>query len=167
METTFVAERTFPAAVEWVNGHTIFEERSVGEIRHLWMERRPTNGATHVYVHGPFCAQLCSFCMHQGLKAGGRRDAIHEYYKRYLPSHLSEFSDVLSSSNIQAIYFGGGTADIMSVDDIPRIFGTIPNFKTICCKDSVKFGADAFISKPFDVEKLFTHCFKLGPIILE
>ena len=33
--------------------------------------------------------------------------------------------------------------------------------------DSVKFGADAFISKPFDVEKLFTHCFKLGPIILE
>lgn len=159
MDTTAIAEQELPAAVEWVNGHTVFEERSVREIRNLWMERRPVNSHTHVYVHGPFCAQLCSFCMHQGLKAGGRRDAIHEYYKRYLPSHLAEFSDVLSSSNIEAIYFGGGTADIMPVDDMPRIFGTIPNFTKISCK---VFEAHPATFSEKQMEQIVMHDFSGG-----
>ena len=48
-----------------------------------------------------------------------------------------------------------------------RIFACSNRSSSQSTADSVKFGADAFISKPFDVEKLFTHCFKLGPIILE
>jgi hypothetical protein len=134
MTTTSSPHQLAASKVDWVNGHTVFQELSTNEIKDLWFERRPAHGSTHVYIHGPFCAQLCSFCMHQGLKAGGRRDAIQEYYKRYLPAHLADFSDVLSSSRIDAIYFGGGTADIMPAEDMPKIFSAIPNFRKVACK---------------------------------
>ena len=39
--------------------------------------------------------------------------------------------EVLSNAKIQAIYFGGGTASLMNVDVMKRIFDAIPNFKEI------------------------------------
>ena len=159
MNTTPSPNQLPATRVDSVNGHAFFEERSINGIKDLWFERRPTHGSTHVYIHGPFCAQLCSFCMHKGLKAGGRRDAIHEYYKRYLPGHLADFSDVLSSSKIDAIYFGGGTADIMPEEDMPRIFGAIPNFKKVACK---VFEAHPATFSEKQMEQIILHEFTGG-----
>jgi hypothetical protein len=58
-----------------VNGHSQFEERSADEIRRLWNSRRRSESVTNIYVHGPFCIQLCNFCMHKGVRTAAQKSA--------------------------------------------------------------------------------------------
>ena len=147
------------SSVDWVNGHTRFEERSVDAIKELWETRWASTGGLHVYVHGPFCAQLCSFCMHQGLRASKHRADIQTYYQDYLPAHLMEFVELFSRASIEAIYFGGGTADIMPSGTMPRIFSAIPGFSEIPSK---VFEAHPATLSERQIEQLILHRFAGG-----
>ena len=119
--------------VKWVNGHTRFKE-----VDQNWITDRILNSQdksdTHLYIHGPFCAQLCSFCMHQGVRSGSKSPSIKKYYFEYLPDLLESYIDVFNSSNISAVYFGGGTADVMPSKSMQRIFNSIPDFEKIPSK---------------------------------
>jgi len=97
--------------------------------------------------------------MHQGIKAGGQRTTIDEYYQSYLPSHLQEFSSILEESSVGAVYFGGGTADIMPADEMPRIFSSIPGFMNIPCK---VFEAHPATLSPKQMEQIALHHFAGG-----
>jgi coproporphyrinogen III oxidase-like Fe-S oxidoreductase len=119
--------------VNWVNGHTKFKEVDEELILEILKTRKRIPDA-HIYVHGPFCAQLCSFCMHQGLRVGPNADNVKKYYFEYLPELLERFKPTITNYNVSAIYFGGGTADVMPSASMDRIFGAIPDFDKIPCK---------------------------------
>lgn len=119
--------------INCVNGHTKFKEVDEKFILEL-LKTRKTNTESHIYIHGPFCAQLCSFCMHQGLRLGPNAENVKKYYFEYLPELLERFKPIITNYNVSAIYFGGGTADVMPSASMDRIFGAIPDFDKIPCK---------------------------------
>lgn len=117
----------------YINGHKIYKEVTSGYILdriHDINSFSPTN----LYIHGPFCVNLCNFCQHQGVQLRNNLDVLNNYYKVYLPELLKEFKVTIEKLPIHSIYFGGGTADLIPEDCMQILFDCIPNFESINCK---------------------------------
>lgn len=117
----------------YINGHKIFKEVSLSYILeriHDIKSFSPTN----LYIHGPFCVNLCNFCQHQGVQLRNNLDVLNYYYKVYLPELIKDFDGTLEKLPIHSIYFGGGTADLIPEEYMQKLFDCIPNFESIKCK---------------------------------
>jgi coproporphyrinogen III oxidase-like Fe-S oxidoreductase len=110
-------------------------EYSLNQIKNKWLEKEWKKEDTfNVYVHNPFCPSICSFCIVSGSKMTENSEAYVNYYNEYLPNLIKSFDDVLRSREIDTIYFGGGTASMMTEEIMEQIFELIPNFKNIPIK---------------------------------
>jgi oxygen-independent coproporphyrinogen-3 oxidase len=93
------------------------------------------DGETLLYVHIPFCKNLCFFC-------GFYRDLIHEenILERYVHTLKKEIENVakydyINNRKITAVYFGGGTPSILSPELISTLLESIHenfNIKGLC-----------------------------------
>lgn len=93
----------------------------------LW---RATPGSTRtwsdmsVYIHFPFCRNICSFCNYE-TRLIDRRSAeqwalnVHREIDEYLSS------DDFSSVRIQSLFFGGGTASLIPTDVLGSLVKTL------------------------------------------
>ena len=73
----------------------------------------------HLYIHIPFCRKKCAYCDFYSLPAEERvPDYIHAL-KCALHGHAKDFS---SKYEINTIYFGGGTPNILSGKQLNEIF---------------------------------------------
>lgn len=71
-----------------------------------------------IYIHIPFCKKKCHYCNFFSL-------ATTRYRPEFLESLLLEIEqrkNYLPSSEIDSIYFGGGTPSLYSADDLNRVF---------------------------------------------
>src|SRR5262245_24259019 len=75
----------------------------------------------HVYVHIPFCEEHCTFCMYfdQGAKEGSRRV---QRYVHHIGGLLSYLRQLQGKKAIHALYVGGGTASILTTNQIQELF---------------------------------------------
>jgi hypothetical protein len=89
----------------------------------LLLEQNPEN-PLHVYVHVPFCEEHCTFCMYfdRGAKQGSDRIQI---YVTYLDGLLRYLEQELGRREIRALYVGGGTASILTIEQIQTLFSRI------------------------------------------
>lgn len=74
-----------------------------------------------IYIHIPFCKKKCHYCNFFSL-------ATTRYRPEFLESLLLEIEqrkNYLPSSEIDSIYFGGGTPSLYSADDLNRVFEKI------------------------------------------
>ncbi len=102
------------------------------QLREIWLENQPTVGETyHLYIHNPFCLTECAFCKHRGLKTKIGSDIYEAYYRHYLPSLISHYSDVIANREFRSVYFGGGTSSMMTPEIMADIFNSIPTFDAI------------------------------------
>jgi oxygen-independent coproporphyrinogen-3 oxidase len=87
-----------------------------------------------IYVANPFCVKKCKFCIYNSIELKGHSDDFKYYYNVFLPDQIKQFKDILSIRVPDTIYFGGGTASLMSPEIMENIFSLIPNFRDIKSK---------------------------------
>ncbi|HXP77816.1 MAG TPA: oxygen-independent coproporphyrinogen III oxidase [Stellaceae bacterium] len=82
------------------------------------------DGAVSIYVHVPFCAQLCWYCgCHT--KVVNSRAPVSDYVADLL-AEIDLVSGVLSERlAIGSIHFGGGTPNMLSPDEFASILGRL------------------------------------------
>ena len=66
----------------------------------------PRKGGPHLYIHLPFCRQLCPHCPYNKIL---HNDAQHEAYAIALRHELVDYLDAGDAPRVQTLYFGGGT----------------------------------------------------------
>ena len=94
------------------------------DILELW---KTTNYPIGVYIHSPFCKEQCSYCNFKGTMFN--KVEWKKYYEKYLPKMIEFYGEILSSSQINGYFFGGGTPSLMSPNEMRNLFDVIPNFK--------------------------------------
>ena len=86
-----------------------------------------------LYLHSPFCLEKCKYCVYTGklLKEKGYKDMYRNYIDAYLPHAIENYKDIFNTKTPKSFYFGGGTPNIIKIDDMRKIFSIIPNFDNI------------------------------------
>jgi len=107
----------------------------IEEFKKLW-ESKTWNDeeSLQIYIDNPFCIQKCNFCIFRSTVATPTSDVYKRYYLEYLPAQLRSFSEIIRNSPVSAVYFGGGTASLMTPYVMRLIFDAIPGFQTIPVK---------------------------------
>ncbi len=107
-------------------------------------------GMKGLYVHIPFCDTICSFCPF--VKSVGSAERVDAY----LDALAAELRTVgaarrLGAWELDAVYIGGGTPSVLSVEQMETLFGSIrANFR-IKTDAEISF---EFEAKSIDEEKL-------------
>lgn len=108
---------------------------SLNEFKALWLSRTWKKGeGIQLYIDNPFCKTSCKFCIYNSTPSSTKTSFYKKYYNEYLPYLINEFSDVINTCPVKAIYFGGGTASLMTVDIMTNLFDLIPGFTDIPVK---------------------------------
>lgn len=89
-----------------------------------WLADLPPDRAVSLYVHVPFCARLCWYCG-CNTRAVNRHEPIREYVQ-YLLREVSMVRAALPAQlEASAIHFGGGTPNMLSIEELAAIFGAL------------------------------------------
>lgn len=82
-----------------------------------------------IYVHIPFCKTKCNYCNFQVCPLDKMKsDLIHPEFEKYtnqIISDIKKYSEVLDDKEVRSIYFGGGTPQLIWLENIQRITDTI------------------------------------------
>ncbi len=89
-----------------------------------WLRALPANDPVSLYVHVPFCSRLCWYCG-CNTRAVNRHAPIAEYVT-VLCQEMSLLRDALPAQmNVTALHFGGGSPNMLSLEDIERVFAEL------------------------------------------
>jgi oxygen-independent coproporphyrinogen-3 oxidase len=80
------------------------------------------NGARHLYVHLPFCAQRCGYCDFVTVVG---RSAQHRAYVDALLGELA-LEQQLLAPELETIFLGGGTPTFTQLDELARLLDALP-----------------------------------------
>ena len=75
-----------------------------------------------IYIHIPFCRSRCSYC---DFATGMYESEIAERYVRALCSEITRWSEIENPSEVDTIYFGGGTPSLLSPAQIELILKAV------------------------------------------
>lgn len=79
-----------------------------------------------LYIHIPFCVSKCAYCDFVSYRIG--ESELNEGIKAYidaLKAEISLYSDLLSESIVETIYFGGGTPSAIDSKHIRDIISSV------------------------------------------
>ena len=99
---------------------------------------------TSVYIHIPFCNQICSYC--DFCKFIYRK----EWVDKYLDELSKEIKVNYKGELINTIYIGGGTPSSLSINELTKLFSIIKNFNL---NKNIEFTFECNIES-LDLEKL-------------
>lgn len=121
----------------------------------LWKQPQTTSKENLLYIHIPYCHDMCRFCPFHV-----RVDKGDEIYNRYTEALCQEMSLVsrlayVQDKSFKAIYFGGGSPSIFSVQNLRRIFEQILNCFNIAPNAEISFeGEPKTLSDPARLDLL-------------
>lgn len=107
------------------------------------------NGST-VYLHIPFCDQICSFC---GFNKAVSKESTKERYVKALIEEIKMFSNTpyVQSLDLRAVYLGGGTPNALSADQLRSILQALHKYLPLA--DDVEITCEGIIQN-FDDERI-------------
>lgn len=73
----------------------------------------------NLYVHFPFCSQVCSFCNLYATVPG--KSQAFEDYVDLLVAEIEMRAPLLGGSVVRSVYFGGGTPSLLSAKLLDRV----------------------------------------------
>lgn len=101
-----------------------FGPEVTGEVYAGWLGELPEQTAVSLYVHIPFCSRLCWYCG-CNTRATQRSEPVTTYVDRLL-DELSLLEGALPTRlPARALHLGGGTPNLVSRDDLGRLFGAL------------------------------------------
>ena len=83
---------------------------------------QPSPTENLLYIHIPYCHDMCRFCpFHVRVEKGSE---IYDRYTEILCKEMSLVSNLpyMAEKSFQAVYFGGGSPSIFSVNNLRKIF---------------------------------------------
>lgn len=109
---------SYPTAVQFHDGFS-------GDFGDRWLAELPTTSSLSVYMHVPFCQQLCWYCgCHTSVpNTYGRASAYVDNLIRDI-TRSGKLSGV-QKGNVKHLHFGGGTPTFLSNMDLGRILACI------------------------------------------
>lgn len=94
------------------------------DIQQQWLAQLGADEAVSVYLHIPFCQRLCWYCG-CNTRAVSRREAISGYVD-LLETEIALAESVLPGKlRAKSVHLGGGTPNMLSRDDLTRLFGAL------------------------------------------
>ncbi|HKY87634.1 MAG TPA: radical SAM protein, partial [Pseudorhodoplanes sp.] len=106
-----------------------------------WLAALPAAATLSLYLHVPFCSEICLYCGCQ-TKASKRRDPIEHYADR-LAEEIALIGAATGGRKVVHLHWGGGTPSILGNDHLRRLMD--------------KLGA------AFDLSALREHAIELDP----
>jgi oxygen-independent coproporphyrinogen-3 oxidase len=86
-----------------------------------WLSKTDFRKPLSLYLHIPFCEQLCSYCgCHTTVVH--HRSPITDYVDHLISEILTVAEAIGAPASVSSVHFGGGTPNILSSDDLDRIF---------------------------------------------
>jgi oxygen-independent coproporphyrinogen-3 oxidase len=73
----------------------------------------------NLYLHFPFCRQICSFCNLYTAPTNGRGDQFAQYVEM-LAKDLRWWKPLVAGRRIETIYLGGGTPSLLAAAELDR-----------------------------------------------
>lgn len=110
---------SYPAA-------THFQENFLSKQYESWLTALPENTTISLYLHIPFCSQLCFYCgCHTKIT---QRYAPIATYLYLLKSEAEKISFLIPKScRVTHVHLGGGSPTILSPDDFRDVIKTLQN----------------------------------------
>jgi oxygen-independent coproporphyrinogen-3 oxidase len=91
-----------------------------------WLNGVDTREAVSVYLHVPYCRELCLYCGCNTKKA--IRDDVISTYREALEREIALVSDVLSGPvRVARLHWGGGTPSILGADGLASVMSVLRN----------------------------------------
>ncbi|OAF08443.1 coproporphyrinogen III oxidase [Bradyrhizobium centrolobii] len=89
-----------------------------------WLAEIPTNASASLYLHVPFCREMCWYCgCHTQIV---RRDGLIAAYQRTLGSEIELVAATVGRRiKVEHIHFGGGTPTIMAPEAFAELMATM------------------------------------------
>lgn len=107
--------------------------------------------ALNVYVHVPFCHQICGFC---NLYTTNIRSAeVQDAYVTSVLRQVDGFLDFLPVSNVPTVYFGGGTPTVLEKAALRRlVVGLLQAFpkRTANCEIAIEVDPQTVTAQDLD-----------------
>lgn len=88
-----------------------------------WLTALPAEAPVSLYLHVPFCAELCLYCGCHTTVA--RRDAPVAAYAALLEQEIALIGARLAGQNVTHIHFGGGTPTMLQPRAFMRIMAAL------------------------------------------
>lgn len=86
-----------------------------------WLKRTPRDAAVSLYLHFPFCKRLCWYCG-CNTRAVNRAGVVSTYVDLLLQEADLVLAHIGRSVRVGSIHLGGGTPNMLSPDDLERLF---------------------------------------------
>jgi anaerobilin synthase len=85
----------------------------------------PSTGPAMLYLHVPFCDQICTFCRYARQRTPER--SVFEKYAAALKTEMQRYLELqyVQDTSFDLIYFGGGTPSVMPLDVMADLIGWI------------------------------------------
>lgn len=119
--------------------HPLFDSRSSSYIRWYPKTLKPVLGIsfqsdetprpTGLYIHVPFCDQICSFCPFNKLRTDPH---LVDLFHKALKEEIALYGKVALPTPLQFIYFGGGTPSVLSPGQLEAILSSLDMHFGIC-----------------------------------
>jgi len=104
---------SYPTAAEFTTDVGAADQRR-------WLENIDTSEAVSVYLHVPYCRELCLYCGCNTKKA--LRDDVIAAYREALEREILLVSDAVSAPlRIARLHWGGGTPSILGADGLASV----------------------------------------------
>lgn len=84
-----------------------------------WLGALPTASAISLYIHVPYCRQLCWYCGCNTYAA--RRDEPLQQFVQALCNEIALVAEASNARRVTEIHWGGGTPNILSADAFGEI----------------------------------------------
>ena len=110
-----------------IKGHSVAPSKRPDMVSEdeLWefLESVPDDNEGVIYIHVPFCDNICSFCSMNRTKL---EDELDEYTK-FLLSEIEKYSatNYLKGKKIGSVYFGGGTPTILKERHLEQVINAL------------------------------------------
>ena len=78
-----------------------------------------------IYIHIPFCKQACHYCDFHFSTSMKKKEEMVLALAKELQLRKNELQNELKFSEVETIYFGGGTPSVLTVDEIQFLIDTV------------------------------------------
>lgn len=116
-----------------------------GAVQARWLQALPAHADLSLYLHVPFCAELCHYCG-CNTHATRRQEPVEQYIEDLL-TEIANVARLSGAKRVSRIHWGGGTPSIIGTGGFRRLYRAL--------------------AKHFDLGRLEEHAIELDPRRME